>query len=121
MSLVDEFKVPCVLLVKSRVPDGEGGWYTKWADGPEFEAAIVHDTTLQARVAESEGMTSTYKVTTDRNAKLAYHDAFRRVSDGQTFRVTSDGEDVQTPDRASFQFSQVTAERWTPPADGSDG
>lgn len=121
MSLVDEFKVPCVLLVKSRVPDGEGGWHTKWVDGPEFEAATVHDTTLQARVAESEGMTSTYKVTTDRNAKLAYHDAFRRVSDGQTFRVTSDGEDVQTPDRASFQFSQVTAERWTPSADGSDG
>lgn len=119
MSLVDEFKVQCVLLVKSRVDDGEGGWYTEWVDGPKFMAAIEHDTTLQARVAEREGLTSTYTVTTDRNAKLSYHDAFRRLSDGQTFRATSDGRDVQTPDRASFQFSQVTAERWTPPADGS--
>lgn len=121
MRLVDEFKVPCVLLVRSRVPDGEGGWVTRWSDGPGFMAAIVHDETLQARVAEHEGMTSTYTVTTDRNAKLSFHDAFRRVSDGQTFRVTSDGTDVQTPDRATFQFSQVTAERWVPPADGSDG
>lgn len=121
MSLVNEFKVPCILLVKSRIPDGEGGWYTRWTDGPEFDAAVVHDTTVQARVAEKEGMTSTYTVTTDRDTALSYHDAFRRVSDGQTFRVTSDGTDVQTPGRASFQFSQVTAERWTPPTDGSDG
>lgn len=118
MSLIDEFKEPCVLLVKSMVPDGEGGWNTSWVDGPEFSAAIVHDTTLQARVAEMDGMASTYTVTTDRNARLSFHDAFRRKSDGQTFRVTSDGRDKETPDRASFQFSQVTAERWSPPSSG---
>ena len=112
MSLVDEFKVQCTLLMKTRVDDGEGGWYTRWVDGPRFQAAIVHDHTLQARVAEKEGMTSTYTVTTDRNARLSFHDVFRRDSDGQTFRVSSDGRDVETPDRASFQFSQVTAQRW---------
>ena len=41
MSLVDEFKVPCVLIEKRRVPDGEGGWTTAWTDGAELEAAIV--------------------------------------------------------------------------------
>lgn len=122
MSLVDDFKVPCTLLVKSRQPDGEGGWYTTWADGPEFMAAIMLDSTMQARVAEQEGMTSVYTVTTDRNARLSFHDAFRRTSDGQVFRVTSDGRDKETPDRASFQFSQVSAERWELPAsdDGDD-
>lgn len=113
MSLIDEFKTACVLLEKVRVPDGEGGWLTSWSDGPEFMAAIVHDTTLQARVAESEGMTSTYTVTTDRGMPLDFHDVFRRVSDGRVFRVTSDGTDKQTTDRATFQFSQVTAEEWS--------
>jgi hypothetical protein len=70
------------------------------------------DSTLQARVAESEGMKAIYTVTTERAMPLDFHDVFRRVSDGQVFRVTSDGTDKQTPDRAGFQFSQVSAEEW---------
>lgn len=112
MSLIDEFKVPCTLMEKVRVPDGEGGWSTQWADGPSFEAAIVLDNTITARVAQSEGMTSVYTVTTDPSTPLDFHDVFRRDSDGQVFRVTSDATDKTTPARASFQFSQVTAEEW---------
>ena len=113
MSLVDNFKVPCVLLERSRVPDGEGGWTTGWSDGPEFDAAIVRNSSLAARVAEKEGVTNVYTVTTSPNAALEFHDVFRRVSDGQVFRVTSNGDDVQTPAQATFQFQQVSAEEWT--------
>lgn len=112
MNLIDSFKERCQLLEKTRVPDGEGGWTTTWTDGPEFDAAIVMDTTMQARVAEMEGMTSVYTVTTDRAMPLDFHDVFRRLSDGRTFRVTSDSSDKETPDVASFQFAQVTAEEW---------
>lgn len=112
MSLVDEFKTTCVLLEKSRVPDGEGGFITNWIEGAEFSAAITFNTSIEARRAEKEGVSSLYKVTTDRRAKLEYHDVFRRLSDRKVFRVTSDGDDVQTPDRATFQFGQVTAEEW---------
>lgn len=110
--LINDFVTQCVLVEKVRVPDGEGGWIPMWQDGMKFDAAITHDTTLQAKVAESDGMKSTYTVTTERNTVLDYHDVFRRLSDGQVFRVTSDGTDVVTPDRASFQFSQVSAEEW---------
>lgn len=113
MSLIDEFKTKCTLLEKRRVPDGEGGWAVSWVDGMSFYAAIVHDTTIQARVAEKEGMSSTFTVTTDTNMGLDFHDVFRRESDGDVFRVTSDSQDVKTPDRASFQFAQVTAEKWS--------
>ena len=113
MSLIDEFKTKCTLLEKRRVPDGEGGWVVSWVDGMSFYAAIVHDTTIQARVAEKEGMSSTFTVTTDTNMGLDFHDVFRRESDGDVFRVTSDSQDVKTPDRASFQFVQVTAEKWS--------
>jgi hypothetical protein len=113
MSLIDDFKTTCTLLEKTRVPDGEGGWSVAWKDGMQFEAAIVHNTTIAARVAEKEGMASTFTVTTERNMGLDFHDVFRRESDGDVFRVTSDSQDVQTPDRASFQFAQVTAEKWS--------
>ena len=110
--LVDEFKERCVMLNKVRASDGEGGFTTTWQDGAEFDAAIVRDTSLQARVAEKDGLTNTYTVTTSPNAPLDFHDVFRRVSDGQVFRVTSNGDDKRTPAVASFQFEQVNAEEW---------
>lgn len=111
--LMNDFVEECVLMEKTRVPDGEGGWNTAWVDGPTFSAAITRDSTLQARVAESEGMKALYTVTTDKAMPLDFHDVFRRVSDNQYFRVTEDGTDRMTPDRATFQVSQVAAEEWT--------
>ena len=111
--LIEDFAEQCTVLEKTRVPDGEGGWTVVWKDGMTFRAAIVHNTTVEARVAEKEGMTSTYTVTTERNMGLDFHDVFRRDSDGDIFRVTSDSKDVQTPDVSSFQFAQVSAEKWS--------
>ena len=115
MSLIDTFKTTCTLLEKRRLPDGEGGFITSWADGPQFQAAIVHDQSLQAQVAEKQGVTSLYTVTVDKNVALEFHDVFRRESDGETFRVTTDAKDVQTPGVASFSFAQVKAEKWRLP------
>ena len=112
MSLIDAFKDACILMEKTRIPDGEGGWTVAWTDGLEFDAAVVMDTTLNARVAEKEGMTAVYTVTTDRSLPLDFHDVFRRLRDGKVFRVTSDSSDTETPDGASFQFHQVNAEEW---------
>lgn len=115
MSLIDEWKEQCVLIEKKRVPDGEGGFTVSWEDGAEFAAAITFNSSMEARRAEKEGVTSLYTVTTGKNALLQYHDVFRRLRDGKIFRVTSDGDDVQTPERATFQFGQVTAEEWELP------
>lgn len=112
MSLIDDFKSACVIMDKQRKPDGEGGFETTWVEGAEFMAAIVFNTSMEARTAEKIGVTSLYTVTVDKNTKLEYHDVFKRLYDGKIFRVTSDGDDVQTPARATFQFSQVTAEEW---------
>ena len=112
MSLIDEAMTTVVLMEKTRQPDGEGGFVTKWNDGVSFEAAITFDTSMESRIAERQGVTSRYTITTGKNAKLEYHDVIRRLSDGKVFRITSDGDDVQTPKRASFQFLQVTAEEW---------
>lgn len=110
MTLIDAFKEECTLLERTRVPDGEGGWVTAWVDGPTFNAAIVLDSSMNARLAEAEGVTGVYTVTADRNVEMDFHDAFRRVSDGQVFRVTKVND--STPDAATFQFNQYQAESW---------
>lgn len=114
MSLLTSAMEDVVLLEKKRVPDGEGGFVTEWTEGVQFKAAISFDSSLQAKVAEKQGVTSLYTITTPKNAMLQYHDVLRRLRDGKVFRVTSDGDDVITPPSASFQFAQVTGEEWIP-------
>lgn len=110
--LMNDYLETCTLLEKSRVSDGEGGWVTTWVDGITFQAAITYDNTLNARIAESDGMTATYTITTEKSMPLDFHDVFRRERDRQIFRVTSQGDDKKTPKSASFQVSQVAAEEW---------
>ena len=114
MSLLTQAMEDVVMLEKKRVPDGEGGFTTSWADGVQFKAAITFDSSMEARAAEKQGVTSLYTVTVPPNAKLEYHDVIKRVQDGKIFRITSDGDDKVTPGSASFQFAQVTAEEWIP-------
>ena len=88
---------------------------TTWADGAMFQAAIVFDTSIEARTAEAQGVTSVYTVTVPRALSLEYHDIFRRTKDGKIFRVTSDGDDKFTPKSAGLDMRQVTAEEWSLP------
>lgn len=113
--LYEGFYESCVVIESQRTEDGEGGWITETQEGEEFMAAIVADRTLQARVAESEGMTSIYTVTVPKGTCLGFHTAFKRVSDGKVFRVTGESTDVQTPKMATFSFEQVPAESWEVP------
>lgn len=114
--LIEHFMQDCVMVEKRRVPDGQGGFVTRWEDGAPFRAAIVKDNTLAARVAEKQGVTEVYTVTTDAGVGLDYHEVFKRASDGAIFRVTSNAADSRPPDAATFTFEQVTAERWVLPA-----
>lgn len=102
----------CVLLEKKRIPDGLGGWTTQWTDGAEFDAAILKDNTLQARIAEKDGVSELYTITVKRNFPLEFHDVFRRVSDGQVFRVTSNMKDNTSPTFSSIDIGQVNAEAY---------
>ena len=115
MSLIDEAKEACVMLDRRTVADGMGGFTQTWVEGADFSAAIVKDNTMQARIAEKQGVTEVYTVTVDKGLTLDYHDVFRRKSDNAVFRVTSNIVDSETPARATFQIGQVTAERWVLP------
>lgn len=114
MSLLTDAMTDCAFLDKTKKPDGEGGYINAWTEGVKFGAAITFDTSMEARTAEKNGVTSLYTVTTKSGIPLEYHDVFKRLSDGKIFRVTSDSDDKKTPKAASFQVQQVTAEEWIP-------
>lgn len=113
MSLIDDFMDKCIMLDKTTVADGYGGYITTWKDGAEFDAAITFDTSMEARTADKAGVTSLYTVTTSKALTLEYHDVFKRKRDNKVFRVTSDGDDKFTPASATLDMRQVTAEEWS--------
>ena len=116
MSLLDIAMEECVLLNKTNAPDGYGGRTEKWVESDfTFDAAIIFNTSIEARRAQEEGVTSLYTVTTQKFLTLEYHEVFKRLRDGKIFRVTSDGDDKFTPDTATLNMRQVTAEEWSLP------
>lgn len=115
MSLLNDAMETCVMMHKVTGPDGYSGETGGWIDGAEFQAAIVFDSSMQARTAQAAGVTSLYTVTTRRAKVLKFHEVFRRAADGKIFRVTSDGDDRSTPEGAGLDMRQVTAEEWRLP------
>lgn len=116
MSLLDEYMENCVMIDKTTVSDGRGGFDYAFVEGAEFQAAITLDNSIQAKIAEQQGVTGIYSVTTQKSINLQYHDIFRRSSDGKVFRVTSDGDDKKTPPSATLNMRQVSAEEYTLPS-----
>ncbi len=112
MSLLNDMMEECTMIDKTTVDDDYGGYKIHWQDGASFQAAITFDTSMQARTAEKQGVSSMYTVTTKRGVVLGYHDVFRREKDGKILRVTSDGDDKYTPSSATLDMRQVTAEEW---------
>lgn len=115
MSLLTEQMTDCVKFNKITQSDGYGAYWTEWQEGARFKAAISFEDSIEAKIAEKQGVTSLYTVTVDKAMMLDYHDAFKRVEDGKVFRVTSDGDDKFTPDSSSLDMRVVTAEEWSLP------
>lgn len=116
MSLLDEQMENCTIIDKTTGPDGRGGVKTTWVDGAPFDCAVVLNTSIEAKVAGSEGASNMYTATTRKSINLQYHDVFRRESDKKIFRVTSDGDDDKTPKSAGLDMRNVSCVEWTLPS-----
>lgn len=112
MSLLDDFARECVLMEKTREADGAGGYNVTWTEGVTFENYQSLDTSMEARIAEKEGVTSVYSALVNSALPIEYNDVFKDTSTGQTYRVTSDPEDKVAPKSSSFDLKYFTAERW---------
>lgn len=110
--LIDCMAVPCVFMVQQRTPDGSGGYKTTWTEGERFRAAIIRDSSTEARIAEAAGTVELYTVTVPRSVHLEYHAVIKRLTDGKTFRITSDNAEKKTPACAALDIAQSNAEAW---------
>lgn len=115
MSLLDDFGKEYVLLEKKRTPSPEGGWTTEWTDGAKFTSYQALDTSIEARRAEKEGVSSLYSGLVDQSVPIEFNDYFRDLETGETYRVTSNPEEKKSPRSASFSLKFFTAERRVPP------
>lgn len=116
MSLLESAMETFIMMDKTTVPDGYGGFYSTWSEGAEFQAAATFDTSIEARIAAVQGVTSMYTVTTTKAITLEYHDVIKRASDDLILRVTSDGKDKKTPPTATLDMRVVTAEEFELPS-----
>lgn len=122
MSLMDSFASDCVLLTKTTIKDGYGGYKQVWSDGITFPASFEYMASPEMIIAEKQGVARTYRVYIDKSLDLEYHEAFRRVSDGQVFRVTNPGTDRHTPETSTLDKRLVEVEKWVlPDAQSSSG
>ena len=111
MSLLDDFARPCVLLEKTRQPDGEGGYIVTWSEGAEFTNYQSMDTSMEARIAEKQGVTSVYSALVNKSVPVEYNDYFKDKTTGLIYRVTSNPEEKEAPKSSSFPLKYFTAER----------
>ena len=115
MSLINCSMTPCVFMVATKKPDGSGGYETEWTEGEKLTAAIVRDTSTESRIAEAAGTVSIYTVTVFRDVHLPFHSVIKRLSDGKTFRITSDNAEKKTPAFTALDMAQSSAEEWRLP------
>ena len=115
MSLLLDAMDDFVILDRITSADGYGGTITTYVEGAEFQGAVTFDTSIEARSASKQGVTSLYTLTTSKTVVLDYHDVVKRKRDGKIFRITSDGDDKFTPQSAGLDMRQVTAEEFVLP------
>ena len=110
MSLLNDFARICVLMEKTRVPDEEGGYTLEWTEGATFQNYQALDTSMEARRAEKEGVTSVYSALVDKALPIEYGDYFKDTETGLTYRVTSNPSEKESPKSATFALKYFTAE-----------
>jgi hypothetical protein len=115
MALFDCMMVPCVFMEARRTPDGSGGHTTKWEEGEPLKAAIIRDSSTEARIAEAAGTVEMYTITVSRSVHMPYHAVIKRRSDGKIFRITSDNAEQKTPLCTALDIAQSNAEAWRLP------
>ena len=112
MNLLDTMKESCVMMDKTSVSDGMGGFSTAWVEGASFYAVIRKDAAPEEVVAQQQGAAETFTVIVDKSVPLDYHDVFKRVSDGAVFRLTSNTKDSAAPSRSTVPIAKAKCERW---------
>ena len=111
-NLLYQIMTPCKIMNHVRTDDPLGGYTEAWTEGATFDASITKNGSVEAIIAEQQGVREIFSVVTKKTFMLNYHDVIKRVSDGATFRITSNAKDLEAHPASTIQIAMVTAERW---------
>lgn len=117
MSLIENAMEGFHMIDKVTSLDEYGGIKTEYKEGASIMVAPAFDSSTTARIAQAEGVNVRYSFYTKKNLNLKFPDIIERDSDGQIFRITSDGTDNKTPNTAGLDLRKVEAEKWELPID----
>lgn len=112
-TLIKDFTTKCVFFNRATVRDEYGGYKNRWTDGAEFDAVIIEDDSTQAIVAGIEKNTDFIGVKVPNNVPLEFGSVFKRLKDGQTFRIRKEG--ISSPKMSNMGIKTLSAETWSPP------
>ena len=112
MAMILDLMEDYIVLVKPPVPDGLGGFEYVYQDGVTFRAFLRKDTSTEAEIAQKQGMNEMFTIVVPKGTPLEHHDIIRRVSDNETFRLTSTARDDAAPLPSSVPIARATCERW---------
>ena len=98
MSLLQEAYEKFNVINTAVVDDGYGGITTEYTEG-----------------ATIQGDSSSYTLTVEKHINLDFHTILKRAKDGSYYRLTSGSDDKNTPESATLNMRQYTAERWQKP------
>ena len=102
---------------KTTQNDAYGGYMDVYVPGATFEGMLVLDDSINAQVAESQGVTGIYTLTFSKALRLPWHTVFKKTSGerlvGMYFRVTSKDESA-TPRVSGLDLKNVKAEEFVP-------
>lgn len=117
LNLLESMMEKCCILNHIREDDPYGSSVDYWTDGATFDATVIKNNTTEVKIAEQQGIKEFFTIVTKKSFLLDYHDVFRRLSDGQIFRVTSMTKDSEAPEASTVKIAKVTAEKWELPND----
>ena len=104
MALTD-FYSDVYYLDKKSTPDGLGGFDVVYTEGVSFKGVVTTENSIQVRLAEQQGVKSTYTLTTNKGIELSYGDLIK--NNNKIYKVVSNKNEVQTP-----SFSQLDVQQY---------
>lgn len=115
MSLLEEYLKmdDFVIMDKTTKSDGLGGVITVWEEGAPVEVALQQETATGKQIAQALTGIRTYTVVTKKNVVFRFGDVIKRTKDGQVFRITANADDLKTPNSATIDMRQTTAEEYS--------
>lgn len=109
--MMESFAHDCVMMDKHTTPDGEGGFTIGYSEGAEFKTYPSLDSSMQARKAAKDGVTSLYTVLVPQAVPIEVGDYYKDKTEDAYFRVTSHPDEQHTPGTSALDLKSFTAER----------